>query len=212
MPFRVGKFVPITYEALKPMETLLASAKPLPKGPKTGGEKAKVATISKETPATVFAFKKISHAYKPQKDLVSVSAQIVSKEKIAKSELIYQIKGQERVAIDMTEGKSGSFQASIPLPPKSGEAKEGEGEVTYKVKPGDNLGIISKKFYGEKKKWIMIATYNRLANPNLIYVDQVLKIKTSGQFENVFIDAWVKATLASDTVNLSPKKTILVTR
>lgn len=50
------------------------------------------------------------------------------------------------------------------------------GETTYKVKPGDSLMAISKKFYGDESKYKLIMEANDITNPDRIDVGQVLKI------------------------------------
>jgi nucleoid-associated protein YgaU len=51
-------------------------------------------------------------------------------------------------------------------------------EETYKVKKGDSLSKIAKKFYGDPMKYMEIFNANRdiLKDPNLIYPGQSLKI------------------------------------
>ena len=44
------------------------------------------------------------------------------------------------------------------------------------VADGDNLWDISIKYYGTGYKWVLIASENKLENPNLIYPNQVLSI------------------------------------
>ncbi len=48
--------------------------------------------------------------------------------------------------------------------------------VSYTVAPGDNLWNISVKTCGNGYAWVKTARENKLANPNLIYAGQVLKI------------------------------------
>ncbi|KKU28543.1 MAG: Peptidoglycan-binding LysM [Candidatus Amesbacteria bacterium GW2011_GWA2_47_11b] len=48
--------------------------------------------------------------------------------------------------------------------------------VSYTVTPGDNLWNISVKSCGNGYTWVKTARENKLANPNLLYVGQVLKI------------------------------------
>lgn len=50
------------------------------------------------------------------------------------------------------------------------------GETTYKVKSGDSLMMISRKFYGEDSKYKLIMEANGITNENLIAAGQVLKI------------------------------------
>ena len=47
---------------------------------------------------------------------------------------------------------------------------------TYTVKAGDNLTAIAVKIYKDASKWREIADLNRIANPALIRVGQVLQL------------------------------------
>jgi LysM repeat protein len=64
---------------------------------------------------------------------------------------------------------------TIPGCGDTSEAPEGtaEGEETYTVQPGDNLYRIALKF---GLTWQELATYNGIANPDAIFVGQVLRI------------------------------------
>lgn len=48
--------------------------------------------------------------------------------------------------------------------------------TTYKVQPGDTLYQIAANLYGDSSKIDLIIEYNNIENPDLISVDQVLKI------------------------------------
>ena len=60
--------------------------------------------------------------------------------------------------------------------PTNVEVKEVREPVSYSVSTGDNLWNIAVKTCGNGFLWVKIANENRLANPNLLYVGQVLKI------------------------------------
>lgn len=47
----------------------------------------------------------------------------------------------------------------------------------YKVKSGDNLSTIANWFFGDTERAGEIARLNNIANPNLIKVNQILKIQ-----------------------------------
>lgn len=47
---------------------------------------------------------------------------------------------------------------------------------TYVVKHGDDLWDIALRAYGDGYKWVDIARFNNLANPDLIHSDNILKI------------------------------------
>lgn len=51
-----------------------------------------------------------------------------------------------------------------------------QGNQTYTVKSGDNLGKISKQFYGDASKYLTIAKANNLEDPDKIKVGQELII------------------------------------
>ncbi len=60
----------------------------------------------------------------------------------------------------------------------SGKAEKGIVLQEYKVRKGDTLQSISKKFYGTTKRWTDIYKANKdiLKSPNKIYPGQVIKI------------------------------------
>ena len=45
---------------------------------------------------------------------------------------------------------------------------------TYKIKAGDTLGTIAKRFLGSAGKWRLIAEVNELSDPDRVSVGQVL--------------------------------------
>jgi nucleoid-associated protein YgaU len=53
---------------------------------------------------------------------------------------------------------------------------KGGDEQAYKIKPGDNLSNISKRFYGEANKYNDIAKANGISDPNKIQAGQELKL------------------------------------
>jgi len=63
---------------------------------------------------------------------------------------------------------------------KQQEKKDKETKATlpakYTVVRGDNLWKISTRFYGTGYNWVMIASENKLANPNIIHAGNVLTI------------------------------------
>lgn len=48
---------------------------------------------------------------------------------------------------------------------------------SYKVVKGDHLWGIAVRAYGDGYKWVEIAKNNNLKNPNLLYVDQEIKLQ-----------------------------------
>lgn len=71
------------------------------------------------------------------------------------------------VQVKTVRPESSRSPAPLPAQPK-----------TYKVVAGDSLWVIAKKFYGDGSKYPVIANANKdkIANPNLIYPNQVLTI------------------------------------
>lgn len=47
---------------------------------------------------------------------------------------------------------------------------------TYIVQPGDTLGIIAEKVYGDRNAWVMIARENNITNPDIVEVGTSLRI------------------------------------
>lgn len=82
--------------------------------------------------------------------------------RVAKSPLVVKKKGKKKT-------KSGKKQTTK-------KSKKNTKTKTYKVKRGDTLWNISKKYYGSGAKYTKIATANKLKNPNVIKVGQKLKI------------------------------------
>jgi len=55
-------------------------------------------------------------------------------------------------------------------------ANAGGDEQPYKIKSGDNLSHIAKRFYGDASKYGAIAKANGISDPNNIQVGQGLKL------------------------------------
>ncbi|HSA83500.1 MAG TPA: LysM peptidoglycan-binding domain-containing protein, partial [Patescibacteria group bacterium] len=47
---------------------------------------------------------------------------------------------------------------------------------TYKILPNDTLWMIAVRAYGDGYKWVEIAKANNLSNPDIIHVDNTLKL------------------------------------
>ncbi|MDP2671540.1 MAG: LysM peptidoglycan-binding domain-containing protein [bacterium] len=71
-----------------------------------------------------------------------------------------------------TENKSNSNQEGN----RDGKGKK---TVTYHVNSGDSLSSIAKSFYGDGNKWTLLAKTNKLANPSVIHVGNVLTIPSA---------------------------------
>ncbi|MFC1744799.1 LysM peptidoglycan-binding domain-containing protein [Candidatus Riflebacteria bacterium] len=66
---------------------------------------------------------------------------------------------------------------------KSAEYDEGPlTDIFYKVKPGDTLAGISKKFYGTPKYWRQLARVNKILKPSQLRVGKVIRIPPGTQF------------------------------
>lgn len=68
---------------------------------------------------------------------------------------------------------------TTPTPPKGTPSKKPAAKSStryYVVKKGDTLGKISLKYYKTASKWPLIASANKIKNPNLIKVGQKLRI------------------------------------
>jgi nucleoid-associated protein YgaU len=55
-----------------------------------------------------------------------------------------------------------------------GENTQAIPETTYQIQKGDNLWDICVRAYGDGYKWVEVSKANKLANPNLIYPDNIL--------------------------------------
>lgn len=62
-------------------------------------------------------------------------------------------------------------------PPSSVDNQPDSGlPESYKIKSGDCLWNIAKKYYGDGSKYTLIAKANNISNPNLIYAGNTLTI------------------------------------
>jgi nucleoid-associated protein YgaU len=90
---------------------------------------------------------------------------------------------------DFSNVKSGSRSSAEPAKakPDFGNVNSGVESTaastlqTYTVAKGDSLSKIAKKFYGNANQWRVIfeANRDRISNPDLIQIGQVLKIPPS---------------------------------
>jgi nucleoid-associated protein YgaU len=58
-------------------------------------------------------------------------------------------------------------------------ANTGGDEQSYKIKSGDNLSHIAKRFYGDANKYGAIAKANGMSDPNKIQADLALRMRIS---------------------------------
>jgi nucleoid-associated protein YgaU len=65
-------------------------------------------------------------------------------------------------------------------PPPTVVSSVPAGAGGYQVQTGDSLALIAKKMLGTTKKWQELAAFNRITDPNSIYVGQVLQIPGPG--------------------------------
>ncbi|MGE0294725.1 MAG: LysM peptidoglycan-binding domain-containing protein [Hyphomonadaceae bacterium] len=61
--------------------------------------------------------------------------------------------------------------------------------INYTVKSGDTLANIARQFYGDPKRYMEIALYNSLANPDRIFIGQTLQIPGLDELQEVAITA-----------------------
>lgn len=73
------------------------------------------------------------------------------------------------------EGLNHYGDTSVPTPNPEPEPDTNFG-TTYTVQTGDSLWGIAQKFYGNGNRYSEIASANDIANPDLIYAGEVLKI------------------------------------
>lgn len=71
-------------------------------------------------------------------------------------------------------GQGEQTQQTINEQKKLEEAKTATTE--YRVEKDDSLSKIAEKVYGDMALWPVISTANNIANPNIIFVDTVLKL------------------------------------
>ncbi|MFC1851744.1 PhnD/SsuA/transferrin family substrate-binding protein [candidate division CSSED10-310 bacterium] len=79
------------------------------------------------------------------------------------------------VTREMELNKDNSFESVVELPPNYCQSS---GQQTiYTVKAGDTLGKIARKFFGNSNKYNVIALYNDIKDPNIIFIGQPLRLK-----------------------------------
>ena len=123
--------------------------------------------------STVLAQNEVVHVVQPGENLFRISlkygvsiASIAQRNGITNVNLIYV--GQSLVIPGTTGGTNPPPPATTPQPPTTG---------TYTVVRGDTLSSIAAKF---GTTWQTLASLNNIANPNLIYAGQVLKVTGAG--------------------------------
>ena len=92
-----------------------------------------------------------------------------------------QIDTGVELSIPQVEAKTLTFKDSpqIAQAPPTAEPENTQNSIiedTYKTVQGDHLWGIAVRAYGDGYKWVEIAKTNNLKNPNLIFVDQELKL------------------------------------
>ena len=80
------------------------------------------------------------------------------------------------------------------------------GDRTYVVVSGDTLGGIAYRF---GTNWESLASHNHLANPNLIYVNQVICIPAAGTAKSVVHTSTSNVSLNTISVPRSTTKTVV---
>lgn len=163
----------------------------------TGGVKKVVKTESAVKPVTVSAPKKESKpsgTYTVQKG--DVLSKIASKFGVSVSTLqsINGIKDPNKIYVGQVLKLSGSSKSVS-------STKTSSSSTTYKVKAGDNLTAIAKKFGSTVNA---IASANGIKDPNKISVGQTLKIPTSGSSTKSSVQYYTVK--AGDNVSAIAKK------
>lgn len=74
--------------------------------------------------------------------------------------------------LNIKTNSSGDNIAEVKTPRETTK----EPDSSYTVKTGDTLWNIAKKYLGDGSQYPKIAKLNNLANPNKIYVGQVLRL------------------------------------
>jgi len=111
--------------------------------------------------------------FKADEKKIIVQARIIDATVQGKPVLFYSMNGEAEISLPMELGEASVFKAAIDMPEQKNSGQE---VINYRVKPGDTLGRIAEKFLGSSTKYMVVARLNNLKNPNLIYVDQKLKI------------------------------------
>ncbi len=79
------------------------------------------------------------------------------------------------VEVNQTESRQAAPTTAI----KPMQQTDHDGKITgetYKVQPGDSLSTIAKRAYGDADAWTKIAEANKLVNPSIIHVGNVLTL------------------------------------
>jgi murein DD-endopeptidase MepM/ murein hydrolase activator NlpD len=121
-------------------------------------------------------------------------------------ETLFAIARQYGVTVDAivaANGLSNPDQIEVGqrllVPDVGGDARAGEGEMpvsTYTVQPGDTLTLLARR-YGTSAE--ALSQLNRLTNPNLIYVGQVLLVP-GAEDERAPLSGEVYVVQAGDTI------------
>lgn len=69
-----------------------------------------------------------------------------------------------------------TYKVNKKIKPKGKSRDYKDTPKTYKVVKGDTLSQIAKKYLGDSSRYKEIAKLNKISNPNLIYVGQVIKL------------------------------------
>ncbi len=85
-----------------------------------------------------------------------------------KSDLKAKVADQPKITLPKTEAKG----SPPPVVKKPGPPVPNKAERRYKIKSGDTLSSIAEDFYGEERKWTVIAKANPKLNPNRLRVGE----------------------------------------
>ena len=68
---------------------------------------------------------------------------------------------------------------------QTGIGEEASASTQYTVKENDSLSKISEEIYGDQEAWPVIASVNKIANPNLIFTGSTLEIPSTQKLEEI---------------------------
>ncbi len=65
------------------------------------------------------------------------------------------------------------------------QQEQADNSTQYRVESGDSLSKISEKVYGSQDMWPVIARENKIANPNIIYAGNDLKLPSKEKAQEI---------------------------
>ncbi|MFC1851762.1 PhnD/SsuA/transferrin family substrate-binding protein [candidate division CSSED10-310 bacterium] len=142
--------------------------------------------VEKEKPS--IQFKRIVAIDNPEENTITVRAVITQETPgvdPSQVQVKYSISSGQSGTVKLEPGADDNFSGLIKLP--AVDASQGAQKIEYTIKPGDTMGKIAKKLLGDSRKYMLIATFNKIENPNVIYAGTKLTV-ISGEFSGLDID------------------------